>query len=179
MIISAIVAIDEKNAIGFENDLPWPAMSADLRRFSTVTKGAPLIMGRKTYDSILEQNGSILPGRKSIVVTRNPYFMPPPGVMVYNSLGMALFEAQKLGHDEVFIIGGAEIFKQALGRLDRIYLTKIRHVFEADTFLPDFDLNNWDITQEENFEADSRNPFAYSFFTLNKKKPEEAQPATK
>lgn len=134
-MINMIVAVGANNEIGGGNDLLW-RLSSDLKRFKKITMGHPMIMGRKTYESI----GRPLPGRTSIVITRNADFEAPDEVIVVNSLEMALEEAQKLNqklNGEVFVIGGGQIYEMALPLVDRLYLTKVKQDFEkADIFFP-------------------------------------------
>ncbi|MDQ7948587.1 MAG: dihydrofolate reductase [Pedobacter sp.] len=161
MKTSIIVAIAENHAIGKDNQLLWH-LPADLKHFKVLTTGHPIIMGRKTYDSI----GKPLPNRRNIVVTRQ-HGLEIDGVEVVNSLNDAL----SLCRDEMetFIIGGAEIYKSALDKTDRIYLTTVHATYEADAFFPALDLANWQEIEQEHHQADEKNAVAYTFSTLERK----------
>src|SRR5687768_9857959 len=137
MIISLIVAAGENNAIGKNNHLPW-RLPDEMRHFKNTTMGHPVIMGRKTFES----NDNPLPGRLNIVITRNMDFQAK-GCAVVHSLDEALKEASKENIEEVFVIGGEEIFRQALPIADRLYLTRVHYAFEGDTFFPAFDQKEW------------------------------------
>ena len=150
----------ENRVIGRANRLPW-RLPADLRRFKSVTMGKPVIMGRKTYESI----GTPLPGRSNIVVTRDPDYRAP-GCQVVHSLEQAL-EAGA-GHAEVMVIGGAELYRQALGRAQRIYLTLVRAEVEGDTLFPDIEPQQWRELERESHRADERNQYDYDFVTLQR-----------
>ncbi len=158
--ISIIVAIDENKAIGKNNQLLWH-LPNDLKFFKKTTSGHPIIMGRKTYDSI----GKPLPNRKNIIITRNKD-LKIEGAEVYTSLLEALGDLEE--ENEVFIIGGAEIYKQALPISDKIYLTQVHHQFEADTYLDDFDQSDWKIVHQEDHFKDEKHLYDYSFVLLQK-----------
>jgi dihydrofolate reductase len=148
--ISLIAAMAANRAIGLDGGLPW-RLPADLKRFKELTMGHTLVMGRKTYDSI----GRPLPGRPTIVVTRQPDWQRD-GVTVAHSLADALARA---GGEEVFVAGGEEIFRQSLDRAGRIYLTRIERDFPGDTFFPEFEGPAWRrIEREEHGE-----PFRFAF----------------
>lgn len=159
MTISIIVAIGENNAIGKDNQLLWH-MPADLKHFKTITSGRSIIMGRKTFDSV----GKPLPKRRNIVVTRQNITIPGCEVVKSIEDGLALCENE----DEVFIGGGAEIYRQAMRLTDIIYLTIIHNNFDADTFFPEIDYKTWKETKREDFAADEKNPYSYSFITLER-----------
>jgi len=129
--VSAIAAIGKNNVIGKKNELLW-RIPDDLRRFKKLTMGHPVVMGRKTYESI----GQPLPGRDNIVITRDLSFRPD-GVSIFNTVDDALRYAKSLS-DESFIIGGGEIYKQTLPQIDRLYLTLIDDEKEGDVFFPDY-----------------------------------------
>ncbi len=133
MKISLIAAIGQNRELGKDNKLLWH-IPADLGRFKKITLGHPVIMGRKTFESI----GSPLPNRLNIVVTRNPNFSAPNQVVVCYSLKQALQKAAETKTDEVFIIGGASIYQQAIKKADKLYLTVVEGNFTADTFFPDY-----------------------------------------
>jgi dihydrofolate reductase len=163
MILSLIAALDERRGIGIGNQLPWH-MPGDLRRFKMVTMGHHLILGRKTYQSI----GKPLPGRKMIVLSRNPEFRLGDGQVV-TTLEDALQVARDAGESEVFVSGGAEIYQQALPLVEKMYLTRIHTISKADVFFPDFDPENWLKICEQTYSEDQDNPFRYTFTYLIRK----------
>jgi len=163
MILSLIMAMDESGGIGYLGKLPW-RLAADLKRFKHITMGHHIIMGRKTYESI----GKTLPGREMIIITRNLGFRAE-GCQVVHSLDEALHVAEEKGDPEVFVIGGGEIFTQALPRADRIYLTIVHTRVPADVFFPEYDPSRWEIIETEKMEADQDNQYAHTFMILNKK----------
>lgn len=136
MKISIVVAVSENNVIGNQNKIPW-RISEDLKRFKKITTGHHIIMGRKTFESI----GKALPNRKNIVVTRNKKILSKEVEVVY-SLKEALITAKNAGENEAMIIGGAQIYKQALPIADRIYLTKVKMKIDGDTYFPKLN-NQW------------------------------------
>ncbi len=156
--ISLIVALDENNGIGLNNGLPWH-LPADLAHFKATTLGKPIIMGRKTFESI----GRPLPGRLNIVLSQKQF--KAPGVTVVSSLD----EALDVAHDapEVMVIGGTAIFKAALPYAHRLYLTRVHHVCEADVFFPELKLSEWHLLHEELREADEKNAYDMSFCTYS------------
>ncbi|MBT3391208.1 MAG: dihydrofolate reductase [Chloroflexi bacterium] len=160
MKISLIVAMDEANGIGVENCLPW-RLSSDLRRFKQLTMGHHLVMGRKTYQSI----GGPLPGREMIILSRNSLFRAP-GCQVVTSLGEALNIAAARGETELFIAGGAEIYRQALPQADCIYLTRVHVNTPVDTRFPEFNLSNWAEVSAQRVEADTNNEYTSTYSVL-------------
>jgi dihydrofolate reductase len=156
MTISLLVAADEQNVIGKDNKLPWH-LPSDLRYFKNLTWGMPILMGRKTYDSI----GKPLPGRKTIVITRNTDWQKE-NVETVHSLEEAIDKAAKHGVKEIFVIGGAEIFTSAFPQAHRIYLTRIHHRFDGDVFFPSLD-KTWQLVKEKEVKADEKNAFDHSF----------------
>ncbi|GAA4907933.1 dihydrofolate reductase [Mucilaginibacter defluvii] len=160
MTTSIIVAIAQNYAIGKNNQLLWH-LPNDLKHFKNTTSGHTVIMGRKTFDSV----GKPLPKRRNIVITRQNISIE--GCEVVNSLERALTICA--GEDEVFIVGGAEIYKQAMPVTDKIYLTIVHHDFEGDTFFPEIDYSEWVETARTNYEADEKHAYAYSIFTLEKR----------
>ena len=157
MILSLLVAADENNVIGKDNALPWH-LPNDLRYFKNLTWAMPILMGRKTFESI----GKALPGRKSIVITRNPEWKWD-GVTVVHSIDAALSAAKDEDVKEIFVIGGAEIFTAAFPVAQRIYLTRIHHSFEGDVFFPELPAEQWTLVRETHGKADEKNAFAHSF----------------
>jgi dihydrofolate reductase len=159
MTVSLIVAMARNGVIGRDNGLPWH-LSTDLKRFKKLTMGRPYISGRRTFESV----GIPLPGRKNIIISRRPDFAAP-GVTGAGSFEEALAEA---GEGEVFIGGGAEIFKLALPRADRIYLTLVHAEPEGDTFFPEVDWSEWRVTEREDHHSDERNDHPFSFITYER-----------
>jgi dihydrofolate reductase len=159
--LSIAVAIGENYAIGKNNQLLWH-MPADLRFFKQTTSGHTVIMGRKTFDSV----GKPLPNRRNIVITRDTE-LKIEGVEVVNSLEEAL-AITKTEEKPVFIVGGAEIYKQALPKTQTLYLTTIHHRFEADTFFPEIDRNEWKVISCESHKADEKNKYDYTFEVLER-----------
>ena len=159
MTISIIVAASENGVIGRDNQLLW-RLPDDLKRFKQLTLGHPMIMGRKTFESI----GRPLPGRTSIIVTRSPEYRVE-GTLVAHSLEEALAVAGELDTEEVFIIGGGEIYRQALGNnsVDQIYLTLVHADSEGDAFFEFPDEAEWQQTASEFHPADERHSVAFSF----------------
>jgi dihydrofolate reductase len=157
--ISIIVAMAKNRVIGAGNKLPWH-LSADLKRFKTLTMGHHIIMGRKTFESI----GRVLPGRTSVVVTRNPDFHAA-GAIVVKDIEAAL--AQCTGNTEAFIIGGERIFQSALPRADRIYLTSIDKHFDGDVYFPAIDMHDWRLIEREVC-RDEVQSLDYAFDTLER-----------
>lgn len=160
MTISAVVAIAENHAIGKNNQLLW-YLPNDLKHFKQITSGHTVIMGRKTYDSV----GKPLPNRRNIVVTRQN--MEIPGCEVAGSVEAALTLCAS--EQEVFIIGGAEIYQLALPLTNRIYLTIVHRSFDADAFFPPISMQEWVETERKDFEADEKNSIPYSFITLTRR----------
>lgn len=160
MIVSAIVAVSTNNAIGKNNQLLWH-LPADLKHFKQITTGHTVIMGRKTFDSV----GKPLPNRRNIIVTRQTIQIE--GCEIVSSVEAAL--ALCADEEEVFIVGGAEIYRLAMPLTNRIYLTRVHKEFEADTFFPEIDENDWKITSQEDFDADEKNNIPYSYITLDRR----------
>ena len=163
MIVSLIVAMDERRGIGVNNQLPW-RLSADLKRFKALTMGHYLIMGRKTFASI----GRPLPGRQMIIVTRDTNYTAD-GCLIVHSVDEAIALARTRGESEVFIIGGAEIYRQALGKVERVYLTRVDAEVQADTFFPAFEESAWNAQEISHHEADEKNQYQFTFKTLVRK----------
>ena len=157
MILSLLVAADENNVIGKDNKLPWH-LPNDLRYFKNLTWAMPILMGRKTFESI----GKPLPGRKSIVITRNPEWNHD-GVTVVHSVDAALAAAQKEDVKEIFVIGGAAIFREAFPVARRIYLTRIHHNFDGDVYFQELSPQEWTLVKETHCSPDEKNAFAHTF----------------
>lgn len=154
-IISIIVAIDENRGMGKDNQLLCH-LPADLQHFKTLTLGKPIIMGRKTFDSI----GKPLPGRLNIVLSNQ--LLHIDGVAVVASLNDALEQAAL--QPEIMVIGGARVFEEALPLANRIYLTVIHHQFEADVFFPKLDMSVWALIGEHGFSQDDKNRYDMTFY---------------
>jgi len=154
--LSIIVAMDEAGVIGRGGGLPWH-LPDDLRRFKATTMGHVLIMGRRTLDSI----GRALPGRRSIVLTRNPAFRPPTGVEVAPDLDAAL--ALAADASRAFVIGGASVYRDALPRTQELLVTRVHARVEGDVRFPDVEWDAWTLTDEEFHLADARHAFPFSF----------------
>ncbi|QLH42162.1 MAG: dihydrofolate reductase [Coxiellaceae bacterium] len=160
MNISIIVAMANNQVIGRNNQLPWH-MPADLKHFKALTTGKPIIMGRKTYESI----GRPLPNRRNIVITRQTDWQAA-GCEVVHSLQAALMLVKDCA--EVMIIGGGIIFQEALPIANRLYLTLIHHDFVGDAYFPALNSDEWHETDRIDSAADDANPYAYSFITLER-----------
>ena len=156
-MIKIIVAISKNRVIGDSNKLIWH-LPADLKRFKEVTGGHPIVMGRKTYESI----GRPLPNRRNIIITRDENY-EVDGCEVVNSIEEALL----LTNSDCFIIGGGEIYKQTLHIADQIYLTQVDEEFDGDTTFPELSAH-WYVSKKEDFEADEKNPYNYSFIFYEK-----------
>ena len=156
-MIKIIVAISKNRVIGDSNKLIWH-LPADLKRFKEVTGGHPIVMGRKTYESI----GRPLPNRRNIIITRDENY-EVDGCEVVNSIEEALL----LTNSVCFIIGGGEIYKQTLHIADQIYLTQVDEDFDGDTTFPELP-PSWYVSNKEDFESDEKNPYKYSFILYEK-----------
>ena len=163
MQIALIAAMAQNRVIGRDNQLPW-RISADLRRFKALTMGKPIVMGRKTWESI----GRPLPGRTNIVITRDAGFQAD-GCRVVHSIEQALEVAA--GHEQVMIIGGANLYQQMLGRADRLYLTLVKAEVDGDAWFPEFDQAEWREIGRESHGADADNEYDYEFITLERAHP--------
>ncbi|WP_423149386.1 dihydrofolate reductase [Rubrolithibacter danxiaensis] len=158
--ISHVVIADENNGIGKDNQLLCH-LPADLKHFKDLTIGFPVVMGRKTFDSIQKP----LIKRRNIVISRQE--MQIPGCEVVHSIEEALQKCET--EEKVSIVGGATIYRQSLDVINTIYLTRIHHTFEADTFYPELNPDDWEEKEKEYHEADEKNPFAYTFITYKKR----------
>lgn len=163
MTISIIAALGRNRAIGYQNQLPW-RLPADLQRFKQLTLGHHILMGRKTFESI----GRPLPGRTSIIITRQPDYAAE-GCLIAHSLEEAIALAQARDEQEAFVIGGADIYAQALPQADRMYLTFVEAEPEADAFFPAFQETSWETTEEVLFTADEKHAYAMKFITLQRR----------
>ncbi|EOZ95569.1 Dihydrofolate reductase [Indibacter alkaliphilus LW1] len=163
MKISIIVAKANNNAIGKNNQLIWK-LSSDLKLFKKITSGHYIIMGRKTYESV----GKPLPNRTSIVITRNPEFQLPDGHIVCHSLQEAIQLCIGKHLNQVFIIGGAEIYKQGLELSDELLVTEVNASPEADVFFPPIDPSKWKKVSSESYRKDDKNEFDFDFVTYKR-----------
>ncbi len=156
-----IAAMAENRVIGADNDMPWH-LPADLKHFKAITMGKPVIMGRKTYESI----GKALPGRPNIVITTNPNYSLGDAIVV-TSIDAAMKEASAF--DEVMIIGGGSVYQSMLEQAQRLYLTFIDLSVEGDTQFPDYESNaQWNEIARDAHQKDDKNPHDYTFVTLER-----------
>lgn len=162
-MISLLVAMDKNRLIGKDNQLPWH-LPADLAYFKKVTMGHPIIMGRKTFESI----GRPLPGRTNIILTRNQNY-EIEGCEVMRSIDDVKKMDEKM-NEELFVIGGAEIFKEVLPFADRLYITKIEEVFEGDAFFPEINDNEWEEISVTQGVTDEKNPYRYAYHVYGRRK---------
>lgn len=158
MIISMIAAMDENRLIGADNALPWH-LPADFKHFKQVTMARPIIMGRKTFESI----GRPLPGRKNIVLSRGKF--QHDGVVTVKSIDEALHEASQTTDDnipsEVMIIGGANLYQQMIDKADKLYLTHVKTRCEGDAWFPEVDMREWEIVSQQSVSADEKNNYDF------------------
>ena len=165
MIVSLIAALTQNKVIGKNNDLPWH-LPDDMKYFMQTTKAHHVIMGRKNYDSIPEKFKP-LPNRTNIVVTRQENFQAKDCIVVH-SLEDAIAIAERNDEKEVFLIGGAEIYKQGLPFTNRMYLTEIKTTLDGDTFFPDFNKQTWREQSRKPHGIDERHPYAFDFVVYEK-----------
>lgn len=159
---SLIVAMASNRVIGLDNQMPWH-LSADLKKFKKITMGSPILMGRKTFESI----GKPLPGRINIILSRNKEYQQD-GCLVFNDLETALNKGCE-NANEIFIIGGSDLYETTLPIADTIYLTIIHKEFQGDAYFPGIDLNEWSEVERENINDDSDVAFSYSFLKFERK----------
>ncbi len=157
MIISIVAAASQNDVLGKDNKLPWH-LPADMKYFKQLTMGYPVIMGRSTYEAL----GKALPGRTNIVITRQDNYIAP-GCIVVGNVRSAIDAAKKEHQEECFVIGGGDIIRQTLVWADKIYLTRIFHDFDGDTFFPAINKDDWKLVSEEHHLPDEKNRFAYAF----------------
>lgn len=172
--LALIVALAENGVIGKGNGLPWH-VSSDLKRFRALTMGKPMIMGRKTFQSI----GRALPGRETIVVTRDAAFAPPAGVhcagTIDAALELAAARATAMGADEIMLAGGSEIFAALIDRVDRMYVTFIQGSPPGDAFFPSIDWSQWQEVRREEHLPQKGDDAAFSFVDLIRRAPGHAK----
>ena len=155
--ISAIAAMADNRIIGKNNQLPWH-LPADLKHFKALTTGHPILMGRKTFESI----GRPLPNRVNIILTRNPNYTAT-GCIIVTSI-----EAALNAHNELFVIGGADVYRECLPHVQHLYLTIVHHHFDGDTYFPELNMHEWQESSRIRHEPDAENAYAYSFITLQR-----------
>jgi dihydrofolate reductase len=168
MIISLIVAASTNNVIGKDNRLLWH-LPSDMKYFKNTTWGMPVVMGRKTYEALA---GEPLPGRFNFVITRNKDWDPgkEKKALVAPDLETALRMAEETDCKETFVIGGGQIYAEAMPVADRIYMTRVHTVLEGDTWFPVIDEKVWELTDNRDFPVDEKHAFAYSFQVWERKK---------
>lgn len=173
MRISAIVAASDNNCIGINNDLPWH-IPADLKFFKDTTSGKPVIMGRKTFESIFARLKKPLPGRHNIILSRSGHDQGfgnfenlSYATDVESALLMAKSKARDMNTDEIIIGGGAQIYQTFMPYIDRLYLTRVHQNYDGDAFLPEAFFDNWSEVQRETYEAAENTP-SFSFVTLER-----------
>ena len=159
--ISLIVAMGKNRVIGASGRVPWH-LPNELKLFKNLTMGHHIVMGRKTYESI----DRLLPGRTTVIVTRQRDYTVP-GAIVAHSIDEALDACR--GDDEIFVIGGADLFRETLPIADRLYLTVVDAAPEGDTFMPEFDMTDWRETSAEDFAADEKHAYAYRLVIYDRK----------
>ena len=163
MRLSILVAISNNGVIGRKGRLPW-RLPDELKYVKRTTMGHTLLMGRKTYESI----GRPLPGRTSIVLSRDPGYAPHPEVLVAASLEQGLEVARQRGESETFVFGGETVYAAALVDADRLYLTRVNCEIEGDARFPDFNAEEWKLVSEETHERDDRHQYAFTLQTLDR-----------
>ncbi len=167
MIVSLIVAASTNNVIGKNNQLLWH-LPNDMKFFKNTTWGMPVVMGRKTYESLA---GGALPGRFNFVITRKTGWDPHDDkVKVVATMGQAIAAAGETDCREVFVIGGGQIYAESMASADRIYMTRVHAVLEGDTWFPAIDGKEWALHSELNFPVDEKHAYAYSFQVWERKK---------
>ena len=165
LLVSIIVAVSRNGVIGRDGTLPW-RLPRDLSYFKSVTLGKPIIMGRKTFQSI----GAPLPDRNNFVISRNTDFQAE-GVKTFLSLMPAIEQSQDIGATEVIIIGGAALYREALSVAQRLYITEVHETIEGDVYFPSINLNNWVEKSRERHSADMRNEYDHSFVVYDSVSP--------
>ncbi len=165
MVLSIIVAMAHQRVIGLNNKMPWH-LPADLAWFKKNTLNKPVIMGRKTFESI----GRPLPNRHNIIISRDPQLSDNPAITWTSSIDKAITMAKQSSSEEAFIIGGGNIYRQVLPIVDRLYLTHIDAELAGDTCFPDYSDGKWQSAYQENHQADDKNPYDYQFEILTRTK---------
>jgi dihydrofolate reductase len=162
-VLKILVAFDENRVIGKNNALIWH-LPADLKRFKELTTGHVIIMGRKTFESI----GKPLPNRTTIVISRQ-YDLQIDGVILAHSVEEAILKAKSLTRDDIFIVGGAEIYTLSLPLVDQVLVTQLHDIFEGDAFFPEISSEMWDLTEQERGITDDKNRYQFSYITYSRK----------
>jgi dihydrofolate reductase len=160
-MITLIAAVAENNALGKDNQLLWH-LPDDFKRFKNITSGHYIIMGRKTFESFPKP----LPNRTHVIISRQKNYAPENCIVV-NSIQQAIAICPR--NEEVFVIGGGEIYNQSIEIADKIDITRVHHSFEADTYFPEINLNKWQLTFEEYHQKDDKHQYDFSFQTFIKK----------
>lgn len=160
--ITLIAAAGQNNELGKDNDLLWH-LPDDFKRFKALTTGHHIVMGRKTFESFPKP----LPNRTHVIITRSKNYQVPEGCIVVNSLENAIEVCPT--NETIYIIGGGEIYKQSIAIANCIELTRVHHSFDADTFFPEIDVNEWEMEQSEFHDKDEKHLFAFTFETYKKK----------
>jgi len=162
-MLSLIVAMDKNRVIGYKNDMPWH-LPNDLRYFKERTTGHTIIMGRKTFDSL----GRVLPNRKHLVLTRSERQFPE-GVEAFHDIDDVLQYVNNNTDEEIFVIGGGQLFKMMLPHVDKMYITEIDEEFAGDVYFPSFKDAEWELTSKEKGPKDEQNPYDYYYLVYERK----------
>ncbi len=162
IVVKILVAFDENRVIGKNNALIWH-LPADLLRFKALTTGHVILMGRKTYESI----GRPLPNRTTIIITRQTDFHPA-NTIIAHSLEEAILKAKSVTRNDIFIVGGSEIYAMSLAIADQILVTQLHDIFDGDAYFPEIPAKEWDVVSKEKGITDEKNKFQYSFLTYQK-----------
>ena len=163
MLLSMVVAASANNVIGKNNQLLW-SLPNDMKFFKNTTWGMPVIMGRKTFESL----GKPLAGRTNIIITRQQNWQPDGGIVVHD-IKEAMEAAAKTDAKEAFIIGGGEIYRQTLPLIQRIYLTRVHTTLDGDTYFPEFSEKDWQLLSQLDFNSDEKHAYGYSFQVWQRK----------
>ena len=157
MMLSIIAAMDDNGGIGYQNRIPWH-LGSDFKSFKAMTMGHHILMGRKTYDSL----GKTLPGRIHVVISRAKHLPMPEKCFLVNSLNDGIILAESHGESEAFVIGGEQIFRQALPLANRMILTRVHTACIVDVYFPSICWEEWQITQSQGYAADEHNDYAFT-----------------
>jgi dihydrofolate reductase len=162
-VLKILVAFDENRVIGKNNTLIWH-LPADLKRFKSLTTGHVIIMGRKTFESI----GKPLPNRTTIVISRQAD-LQIEGVIIAHSVEEAILKAKSISREDIFIVGGAEIYTLSLALADQILVTQLHDIFEGDAYFPEIPMETFEVTEKERGITDEKNAYQYSYITYTRK----------
>ena len=165
-MISIIVALAKNGVIGKGGELPWK-LSADLKHFASLTRGHTVIMGRKTYESIVGRLGHALPDRQNIVITSQKYYSAP-GCMIISSVAEAI-KNFSVSQGEIFVIGGGEIYRQFMPAIVKLYVTEVDTECNGDTFFPSYLKEDWELISSERHEKDEKNSYGFTFLEMLRK----------